>query len=111
MLQVGITWDGFGADWKKNNQTLALPGGAPLWGEWHTYAVLWTDASYTFYVDEQPIWATSTAVSHHAHAIYLTCEVLDANWAGFIPRGGYGPRGAGPPHMEVDWVRVWQKGP
>lgn len=109
LLQIGVNWDGFGAGWKKDNVTLGLPGGAPLYGEWHTYAVLWDENGYTFYVDEQPLWATSKAVSHHAHAVYLSCEVLDANWAGFVPPGGYGPRGAGPPHMEVDWVRVWQQ--
>ena len=111
MIQVGVNYDGFGAQWKRDYRTLALPSGAPLWGEWHTYAALWDESGYTFYVDEQPIWASTNAVSNQAHAVYLTCEVDVNNWAGQPPDGGYAAPGASPPDMEVDWARVWQKAP
>jgi hypothetical protein len=40
----------------------------------------------------------------------LTCEVADASWAGYVPAGGYGSRATSTTKMDVDWVRVWQKG-
>jgi hypothetical protein len=106
-VQVGINWDGFGREWKKSNRTVAHPDGAPLKGEWHDYSVLWTPSGYTFYIDEQPVFQTSAAVSHIPEHIYLTCEVRDNTWAGNIPAGGYGSREASTHKMEIDWVRVW----
>jgi beta-glucanase (GH16 family) len=111
MIQVGLNWDGFGPDWKRVNQLLAHPRGEPLSHAWHTYATLWTDSLVTFYVDRIPVWSTSAALSHRAEPIYLCCEVLDADWAGFIPAGGYGTLATTTSGMEVDWVRVWQAAP
>ena len=82
MVQVGLNWDGFGADWKKSARMVAHPRGAPLKGEWHDYSVLWTPSGHTFYIDEQPVFTTSAAVSHIAQPIYLTCEVKNGSWAG-----------------------------
>ena len=106
-VQVGINWDGFGREWKKSNRTVAHPDGEPLKGEWHNYSVLWTPSGYTFYIDEQPVFRTSAAVSNIPEDIYLTCEVRDNTWAGNIPAGGYGSREASTHKMEIDWVRVW----
>lgn len=109
VINIALHWDGYGSDAKQEHQFLALPGGAPVQGEWHRYAVLWTDAGYTFYVDEVPVWAADSAVSHRSENILLTCEVQDADWAGHIPAGGYGPRDASAARAEIDWVRVWQQ--
>ena len=106
-VQVGINWDGFGREWKKQNRTVAHPDGAPLKGEWHNYSVLWDPSGYTFYIDEQQVFRTTAAVSHIPEHIYLTCEVRDNTWAGNIPVGGYGSREASTHRMEIDWVRVW----
>jgi beta-glucanase (GH16 family) len=111
MIQVGLNWDGFGQDWKKANRMLAHPDGEPLSHAWHTYAALWTDSAVTFYIDEQPIWTTSAAISHRSEPVYLACEVIDGSWAGFIPAGGYGTRETSSTRMEVDWIRVWQRVP
>jgi hypothetical protein len=43
-------------------------------------------------------------------AFLLTCEVNDKPWAGAVPDGGFGSRGQSTAKLEVDWVRVWQKG-
>jgi beta-glucanase (GH16 family) len=108
LVQVAINWDGYDANRKNVNKVLPLPGGARVQGEWHTYAVLWTSEEYTFYADGVALWTTSTAVSHVAQDVRLTCEVLDGSWAGDVPKGGYGPRGVSTTRMEVDWVRAWQ---
>lgn len=108
MVAVGLNWDGFGRDWKRDHEVLAHPEGAPLSHAWHTYAVLWTESGHTFYIDDVPMWTTSAAVSHIPEPIYLSCEIQDGDWAGFIPAGGYGSLEASTSGMEVDWVRVWQ---
>lgn len=111
MVALNVNWDGYGAQRKNVQKVTALPGGARVQGEWHTYGVLWTEQAYTFYVDGVPLWTTSTAVSHVAQDVRLTCEVDDASWAGYVPKDGYGPRGSSPARMDVDWVRVWQAAP
>lgn len=108
VIQVGINWDGFDRDWKKDHQVLAHPLGEPLAYAWHTYAALWTPEGTTFYIDEIPVWRTSAAVSHRSQDLYLTCEVRHGSWAGYIPEGGYGSLAQSTTRMEVDWVRVWQ---
>jgi beta-glucanase (GH16 family) len=108
MVQVAVNWDGYGANRRNVNHVGALPDGAKVQGEWHTYGVLWTTESYTFYVDGVAFWSTSTALSNVAQDVRLTCEVEDASWAGQVPAGGYGPRGVSTTRMDVDWVRVWR---
>jgi beta-glucanase (GH16 family) len=111
LVQVGINWDGFGSDWKRDNELIAHPLGEPLSHEWHTYAALWTPGGTTFYIDEIPVYATSKAVSHRPEEIYLTCEVRSGSWAGYIPAGGYGSLASSTTRVEVDSVRVWQPVP
>lgn len=108
MVALNLNWDGYDENKKNVQRVLALPNGAPVQGEWHTYAVLWTETGYTFYVDDMALWTTAAALSHRPQDLRLTCEVEDASWAGFVPDGGYGSRAASVTRMEVDWVRVWQ---
>jgi beta-glucanase (GH16 family) len=110
MIYMNLNWDGFGADWKKDGRLTALPGGAPIQDAWRTFAVLWTETGYVFYTDGVPLWKSSAALSHRSEYVYLSCEVKNNSWAGWIPPGGYGTRDASTTGMQVDWVRVWQKG-
>jgi beta-glucanase (GH16 family) len=110
-VALALNWDGYGAERKNASRVTALPGAAPVEGEWHTYAVLWTEAGYTFYVDDVPLWTTAEAISHRSQWLHLTCEVDDASWAGFIPPAGYGPRATSTIGMDVDWIRAWRIGP
>jgi beta-glucanase (GH16 family) len=109
MVQVGVNWDGNGADMKRHNRLLAHPLGAPLSREWHTYAAHWTESGTTFYMDDIPVWSTTKAVSHREEPMYLTCEVKNESWAGYVPASGYGSLESSTTRMEVDWVRVWQR--
>jgi beta-glucanase (GH16 family) len=109
MVAMNLNWDGYGELRRNVKKVTPLPDGATVQGAWHTYAVLWTEAGYTFYVDGIALWTTATAISHVAQDLRLTCEVEDASWAGDVPPGGYGPRGSSTTRMEVDWVRAWQR--
>jgi beta-glucanase (GH16 family) len=108
MVQVGVNWDGFGSEWKKDNRMLAHPTGEPLSHAWHTYAVLWTEEGHTFYIDDIPVWRSTKAVSHIPEPLYFTCEVRNNSWAGYIPASGYGSLESSTTRVEIDWVRVWQ---
>jgi hypothetical protein len=109
MIALNLNWDRTATSRQNANAVVGLPGNAPIQGAWHVYSVLWTDAGYTFYIDGLVAWRTSAAVSNRSEYLQLTCEVQNDSWAGFVPKGGYGSRGASTTGMEVDWVRVWQK--
>lgn len=110
MIAMNLNWDGYGSSRQNRQRVVPIGGDAPVQGAWHTYGVLWTATSYTFYVDAVPLWTSTDAVSHAPESIQLTCEVQDQSWAGNVPPGGYGPRGASTTRMLVDWVRVWKPG-
>ena len=109
MTYMNLNWDGFGADWKKDGRLTALPGNAPIQNTWRTYAVLWTDTGYYFYVDGVPIWGTAAAISHRSEFVVFSCEVKNDSWAGWVPPGGYGTLETSTTGLQVDWLRVWQK--
>ncbi len=111
LIQVGINWDGFGQYWKRDNLVLGDPRGEPLSHAWHTYAALWSPTGVVYYIDDIAVWSSSKAVSHRPENVYLTCEVKNGSWAGYIPAGGYGSLAQSTTRMDVDWVRVWQPAP
>jgi beta-glucanase (GH16 family) len=110
MVALNLNWDRTESSRQNVQVVLSLPGNAPIQGAWHVYGVLWTETGHTFYIDDLPVWTTDAAISHRSEYLQLTCEVADASWAGYVPAGGYGSRATSTTKMEVDWVRVWQKG-
>jgi len=108
MVALNLNWDGYDSHKKNLQKVTALPDASPVQGSWHVYGVLWTETGYTFYVDGMTLWTQDAPVSHRPEEIYLTCEVDDASWAGYVPAAGYGPLDASAARMEVDWVRAWQ---
>jgi len=109
---INLHWDGYGSSHRHAGGDGAPPPGAvSLQGGWHVYAMRWTADGYTFYLDGVPQWETSEGLSRRPEFIKLTCEAQDRGWAGRIPAGGYGPRGASRVGMQVDWIRVWQLEP
>lgn len=109
MVASALNWDGYDEHTKNLAVVNALPDGSRVQGEWHTYAVLWTESGYSFYVDGVPLWSPDGPVSHRPQEVFLTCEVEEASWAGEVPAGGYGSRASSTARMEVDWVRAWQR--
>jgi beta-glucanase (GH16 family) len=109
MVAMNLNWDGYGADMQNRQKVTPLQGNAAVQNAWHTYGVLWTESSYTFYVDGYELWTSTDAISHAPEAIQLTCEVQERSWAGDVPAGGYGARTQSTTGMQVDWVRVWQR--
>ncbi len=89
----------------------SLPGGEPLSGDFHIYAVEWSPASITFSLDGKP-YGTATpadlpAGTHwvYNHPFFLLLNLaVGGDWPG-------NPDGATqfPQTLLVDWVRVWQK--
>ncbi len=110
MSAMNLNWDRTSSSRRNAQKIVSLPGNAPIQGAWHVFGVLWTEAGYTFYIDGLPAWITDAAISNRSEYLQLTCEVADASWAGFVPAGGYGPLTTSTTGMDVDWVRVWQKG-
>lgn len=106
LASFNLHWDGYGSDHKHVGSQWVAP--ASLDGSWRVYGLLWTAAGYVFYVDGQPRWQSSAAVSATGQDIRLTCEIKDRGWAGPIPSGGYGSQSEGRYHMDVNWVKVWQ---
>jgi beta-glucanase (GH16 family) len=106
-----VIWDGYGAGKSNDHNVEQLPAGAAVNGAWHTFAVRWDETGYVFYSDANELWRTAKGLSNRSEYLLLTCEVLDHEWAGNVPAGGYGARATSTAGMEVDWVRVWQQGP
>ncbi len=111
MVALNLNWDGYDVHKQNVQKVMALPDGSPIQGQWHTFAVLWTASGYTWYVDDVQLWTSAAAVSQRTEDLRLTCEVADGSWAGYVPKGGYGPKATSAAKMEVDWVRVWQLPP
>ncbi|HET7824040.1 MAG TPA: glycoside hydrolase family 16 protein [Anaeromyxobacter sp.] len=108
MVALNLNWDGYDEHKKNLQKVTALPDGAPIQGQWHTYGVMWTETGYAFYVDGMQLWTQDSPVAKRPEYMNLTCEVDDASWAGYVPKGGYGSLDTSSAHMEVDWVRAWQ---
>ncbi len=104
-----VHWDGYGASHKSVGALTNNPGGTSLQGNFHTYGLLWTPTTYTFYIDGVQRWSTTQGMSHRSEFIYLTSEVQNNSWAGPIPTGGYGSLSTSTTKMVVDWVRVWRR--
>jgi hypothetical protein len=105
MVGVGVQWDGYGTNEKWDGISVIRP--ESFNGAWHTWAVLWTDIGYEFYMDGVRQWMTSNGLSKHEEHLRFTTIVAD--WVGLVPSGGFGSLADSTTKMEVDWVRVWQK--
>lgn len=99
-----VHWDGYAgyhqSEANFQNNTALLTG-------YHTYSMLWTPGSMTYYVDGVATWTGSGApVSQHSEYIILSSEVNSGSWAGNTPAGGYGTQQTSTTNMLVDYVRV-----
>lgn len=93
-FQHALHWNGYkGNKAKVRNMKNILEG-------YHTFAVLWTADSYTFYVDGKKSWKTKQSVSQVAEPLLITMEV--GNWAGKVNPEVF------PDAAFFDYVRVYQ---
>lgn len=101
-----LHWNGYGPEEKNavwSSPKLGVAAG------FHTYGLLWTSNSYTFYLDGKAIWRTSAnLISSAKQFIRLTSEVQDKSWAGRVPAGGYPNRASSQVKMLVDYVRYYR---
>ena len=105
-VNSALHWDGYGPS-AKYQQSLSNPMAGMANNTWHTYGLLWTPLEYTFYLDGQAIWTSTTALSSTPEFLLLSSLVQNNTWAGNIPSGGYGPLEASTTGMAVDYVHVF----
>jgi len=84
-----LWWNGYGPE--EEGGEVYSSGSLGVGSGFHTYGLLWTTNSYTFYVDGN-VTGTSThgdMISTASQFIRLTSEVESNSWAGTVPPGGY----------------------
>lgn len=69
-------------------------------GRFHVFGLLWSKEKYVFYLDDKPVWESSSGVSEVAQYILLSNEV--GPWAGPLNVDQL------PDHMTCDYVRVYK---
>jgi len=105
-IQSALHYDGYGTNHQSDHKSLVKSG---IRNGFHTYTLIWTQDSYTFYVDGEETWQTDFGgVSQVPSYIKLTGEIstedwaTTSGWANAIPEEGY------PDNFLVDYVRVYQ---
>lgn len=95
-----LHWDGYGKDHKQLAKILKEPDQYD--GEWHTYALEWTEDAYIFYIDGNETWRVSECgICSKPGYLKLTTEF--GTWAAPIVKDEL------PDSVLVDYVRVYQK--
>jgi beta-glucanase (GH16 family) len=103
-VQHALHWNGYSSGTKSYEYFTSPAGFAAQ--EWHTFGLLWTPTSYTFYVDGLATLTTATAVSQRSEYLILSVEIPlpggEQSWVGGditnvpLPDGIY-----------VDYVRAY----
>ena len=95
-----LHWDGYGAAHK--SVTKVIRDENQYDGNWHTYALRWTEEAYIFYIDGKETWRTAEpGICRRAGYMKLTTEF--GTWAApLVPESL-------PDCVQVDWVRVYQE--
>ncbi|SEA33561.1 Por secretion system C-terminal sorting domain-containing protein [Arachidicoccus rhizosphaerae] len=98
----GVVWqtihiNGYGDDHIQEGQQIAYPA---VDTGYHTFGVLWTSSSYTFYVDGQKTYQTTFGLSKRTEYMILSTELT-----GF---GGDPSLGQYPDSVIYDYVRVYE---
>jgi beta-glucanase (GH16 family) len=88
------------ADKQNANNWQPLP--FRLADSFHTYAVLWTSTTVTWFVDDKKIMSAATYATDN-EPMYVLLSIWTGGWSD--------PPDNNTPdlHTEVDWVHVWQK--
>lgn len=96
-IYQSYTYDGYGEDTSVRVQRNVK--GTQYYGEWHTYAVRWTEEEYIFYVDGEITWRTEAGgICQTPGYIKLTTQLAADSLPEYFPDT-----------VEVDWVRIYQE--
>ncbi len=104
---TALHWDGYDPTYHEASEKMSAPSGGISDDSFHTYALLWTPTSYTFYFDGNAMWTQAAPISDTPEYLILSSQVQDRSWAGNIPAGGYGSLGDSTTSTLVDYVRVY----
>ncbi|MFZ2725528.1 MAG: glycoside hydrolase family 16 protein [Methylococcaceae bacterium] len=102
-----IHWDGYASSHKSIGNMVSFKQTLSQ-DTWHTYGVLWTPTSYSFYFDDKLVWTTTTAVSDRSEYLILSSAIRNNSWAGTIPTTGYGSLTKSRCQTKVDYVRAYK---
>jgi beta-glucanase (GH16 family) len=95
-----LHWDGYGAAHKSVVQVVHDEGQYD--GDFHTYALRWTDDAYIFYVDGKETWRTAEpGICDKPGYMKLTTEF--GHWAAPVVPEEL------PDCVQVDWVRAYRE--
>lgn len=97
LLNMALHWQGYKRQHQQIRHRSYDPG---LGAGYHTFALLWTPDSYTFYVNHQLKWFTQLSVSQIPQYMILSLEV--DRWAGDIQKAKL------PDSILFDYVKVYQ---
>ena len=104
-VQHALHWDGYG-EHHKHAESLSPP--MNLSAGFHLFGCELTSEGYKFFVDGKQTWATNIAASNAREFAILSTEMRINDWAGNIPKGGYGSRASSRVKMTVDYVRYYE---
>jgi beta-glucanase (GH16 family) len=111
-----LHWDGYGADHKSISKIIT--DAEQYDGNWHTYALQWTEEEYIFYIDGKETWRCSEAVSQREQFILVSTECMGYRWldvlTGEILESSTKPaeilkKAVLPDAFIVDYVRVYDE--
>ena len=103
-----VHWDGYG-DFH-GSTGYVTDTGADQYDGWHTYGLLWTPKSYTFFVDGKATWQTNSGgVSRVPEHLRLTVEIRRTEFGPYGAKlGEFANTRANPSVFEIDYVKVYQ---
>ncbi|TKC07096.1 glycoside hydrolase family 16 protein [Pedobacter frigoris] len=97
-INHNLHWDGYGTAHKTKETVVAAKNIDD--GQFHTFALEWTETQYVFYVDGIETWRTTEAISKIPEYIILSTELT-----GY---GGTPSLGTYPDQITFDYVRVYK---
>jgi glycosyl hydrolase family 16 len=98
------TWSGASGTWYSMPNNFSLPRGNNF-NTWHTYGMLWTPGTVSWYYDNVKVGSASTTPIFDQENFFLLLSMQEgANWT----NGDLTGVTANTMDLYVHWVRVWQ---
>ncbi len=100
-INHGLHWDGYEFFHKSDGKRVA----ADVYdGEYHTFAVLWTDKEYVFFADGKETWRTDAKAAKGTckNPLYIKVTSETGSWTGTELK-----KESLPDYMKIDYVRAY----